>query len=82
MPSKPSHSRGYATLDESAEYLGVTTTTLRRWISQGILPAYRFASRTLRLRLEDIDAMARRVPNAQSTGAAEPDSFTYKTRQS
>lgn len=40
---------------EAAEYLGITTRTLYRFIDDGLLPAYRFG-RVIRLQRPDVDA--------------------------
>jgi excisionase family DNA binding protein len=42
-----------------AAYAGVSAHTLRRRISAGDLPAYRFGPRLIRVDLNDIDAMLR-----------------------
>lgn len=43
---------------EAARRIGVHPMTLRRWISQGIIPAHRVGPKLLRLREADVDAMA------------------------
>lgn len=40
----------------AAEYLGVTTRTIRQMIADGRLRAYRSGHRLVRLRLDEIDA--------------------------
>lgn len=82
MPKKQMYSsahRNYVTIEAAAEHLNVTPMTIRRWISDGILPAYRFGPRILRIALEDIDAIAKPVPHS-GTGARPRDSFRYNTR--
>ncbi|WP_409485128.1 excisionase family DNA-binding protein [Arsenicicoccus dermatophilus] len=54
----------YMTLQEAAIDTGFTVKTLRRWISDGRLPAYRFGGRVIRVRPEDVDALARPIPTA------------------
>ena len=54
----------YLTLPEAAAYLGQSVKTLRRRISAGTLPAYRFGPRSIRVRLADLEATGHRVPNA------------------
>lgn len=54
----------WATLTEAEDYTGVPFRTLRRWIAQGILPGYRIGPRAVRVRLEDLDKLARRIPAA------------------
>lgn len=60
MPERP-----HLTVAQSAERLGVSTKTLRRRIADGHLPAYRVnGGRSLRLKVDDVDALLRRVPTA------------------
>jgi excisionase family DNA binding protein len=54
----------YLGLPEAAEYLGLSVKTLRRRISAGTLPAYRFGPRSIRVRLADLEASGHRVPSA------------------
>ena len=51
----PSRHRYFSIL-EAAEYLGVTTRTIRQMIADGRLTGYRLGARVIRLRREDIDA--------------------------
>ena len=46
----------YVTIQQTAEYLGVTTRTVRLMIADGRLRAYRSGNRLVRLRISDIDA--------------------------
>lgn len=48
-------------LVQAAERTGLSTRTLRRGISTGLLPACTSGRRTIRLRVEDVDRMMRRV---------------------
>lgn len=41
---------------DAAEYVGVTTKTIRRWISSGHLPASRLGPKLIRIRRADLDA--------------------------
>jgi len=58
----------WLTRDQVAELLQVSESTVRRWTSQGVLPAYRFAG-VVRYRRDDVEAMARPV----RPGSAPPD---------
>lgn len=51
-------------LDVAAARHSISTRTLRRMIAAGQLPAYRLGTRTLRVRLEDVDALLRPIPTA------------------
>jgi excisionase family DNA binding protein len=57
----------WARLDLAAEYADVHPMTLRRWAAAGRLPMFKFG-RGVRVDLNDIDALMRRVPS--SGGAA------------
>lgn len=54
----------YYSLDDAAETLGVTTRSVRRWIADGILPAYRIGERVVRIKESDLDGALRRIPTA------------------
>jgi excisionase family DNA binding protein len=58
------HPRRLVSLSKAAEYLDTSSRTIRRAISDGRLAAYRFGPRTLRVDLNEIDAVLRRVPTA------------------
>ena len=48
--------RRYVTINETAEYLGVTERTVRQMIVDGRLTGYRMSRRFIRLDLDEIDA--------------------------
>ena len=48
--------RRYITINEAADYLGVTERTIRTMISDGRLTGYRMGNRFIRLNLDEIDA--------------------------
>lgn len=51
---------------EVAEYLGITTRTVRRYIAMGLLPANRIkGSRLIRIDRADVDALLRPIPAAR-----------------
>ncbi len=66
MPAAPP-GRKFLPLKEGAEVTGTSVRTLRRRIAEGELPAYRIGPRAIRVRLEDVEALARRIP----TGGAD-----------
>jgi excisionase family DNA binding protein len=41
-------------IERAAEFLGVTTRTIRQWISTGELPASRLGKRVIRIDYEDL----------------------------
>ena len=46
---------------EAATYMQVDTSTIRRWIYKGLLPAHRVGPRLLRINRTDLDAMTKAV---------------------
>lgn len=55
----------YVTLAEAAELMSVSIKTVRRRIADGTLPAYRCGQRIIRVRLEDLQLVFRRIPSAK-----------------
>jgi len=55
----------YISLEQAAEITEQSVKTIRRRVSDGTLPAYRFGPRHIRIRLEDLEATARRLPSAR-----------------
>ena len=53
------------TISDAAEHKRVSTRTIRRWISTGLLPAYRVGPTLIRIRAEDLDALGTRIPAAR-----------------
>lgn len=51
--------RPYLSISETADYLGVTTRTVRQAIADGRLTGYRLGARLVRLRRDEIDAAMR-----------------------
>jgi excisionase family DNA binding protein len=56
-------------LNEAAEWYGVSERTLRRRISEGLLPAVRVGPRSIRVRAEDVEALAVPIPTAAGSAA-------------
>lgn len=46
----------------AADYAGVSTKTIRRWISDGRLNGYRAGTRLIRVDLNELDAMISPIP--------------------
>lgn len=59
-----------ASIADGADYYQVSTRTIRRYVAQGLLPAYRIGPRLVRIDLDDLDRLARRIPTAGSGDAA------------
>lgn len=55
----------FLSIAQAAELLGVTTKSVRRWIADGVLPARRIGTRTIRIAASDIDAALRPIPSAR-----------------
>jgi excisionase family DNA binding protein len=53
------------TLAAAAELYGITEKTLRRRISDGLLPAYRVGPRLIRVKPSDVEKLFTRIPTAQ-----------------
>lgn len=47
---------------EAAKIAGCSVDTIDRRIAEGLLPAYRFGAKTIRVKLSDIENMFRRIP--------------------
>ena len=54
--------RRLATIGAAAEYVDVHPRTVRRWIAAGRLPAYRVGPRLLKIDLNELEDMLRRIP--------------------
>jgi excisionase family DNA binding protein len=63
----------YVTIAEAAALLKVHRSTIRRWIAQGELPAYRVGQRRLALKRADLDRLVR--PAARAAAAREGIAF-------
>ena len=48
---------GFVGIPEAATYLGVAEKTIRRFIRDDKIPAYRLGNRVIKLRLEDIESL-------------------------
>jgi excisionase family DNA binding protein len=57
-------------MNEAVEYSRIPWRTLRRWIKEGRLPAYRIGPRLIQVDLNDLDRLRRRlIPDAFLTDA-------------
>lgn len=66
MPESPTNRR-LVRLSKAAEYLDTSPRTVRRAISEGRLTGYRFGPRSLRVDLNEVDAVIRVVPTTGDT---------------
>jgi excisionase family DNA binding protein len=51
-------------LARAADYLGVSIQSIRRRIAEGRLPAYRIGPRSIRVYIEDLDALKQPIGGA------------------
>jgi|SoiMethySBSTD1v2_1073268.scaffolds.fasta_scaffold387037_2 excisionase family DNA binding protein len=58
----------YLSMNQAADEMGVHPKTIRRWITAGHLPAFRIAGNQVRIKTEDLDALAKPIPTEQSHG--------------
>jgi len=63
--AKPERQRRFTSITNAAVYADVSTRSIRRWISIGLIPAYRVGPRLLKVDLDDLDKLARRLPTAE-----------------
>lgn len=47
----------YVRIGEAAKYLGVSTKTVRNWISSGRVPGYRVGGRIIRIKKSELDRL-------------------------
>lgn len=57
-------SRRLVSIAKAAEAQDVSTRTMRRWIAQGRIRGYRVGPRLVKVDLDDLDRLARRIPTA------------------
>jgi|tagenome__1003787_1003787.scaffolds.fasta_scaffold19767598_1 excisionase family DNA binding protein len=63
--------RRLVSISEAAKYVGVNPMTIRRMISAGSIPGFRFGPRLLKVDLSDVDAQLRPIPAANTTSATD-----------
>jgi excisionase family DNA binding protein len=73
----------YLTVTEAAALLRVAPSTIRRWIREGDLPAYRLGRRRVGLRRHDLARLIKpvRPDEALGQGAGEVDDLKHITRR-
>ena len=57
-------SRRYASIDQAAQLVGVSSRTIRRRIADGSIAGYRFGPRIIRVDLDEVDSLLKRIPAA------------------
>jgi excisionase family DNA binding protein len=53
-------------IQAAADKYNISTRTIRRYIAAGRLPAYRVGPSLVRIDLDDLDRLARPIPNART----------------
>ena len=56
----------YLSLEEAAEVMSLSVKTIRRRIADGTIPAYQCGRRSIRIRLDELEAALRRIPTGRS----------------
>lgn len=64
MPITQTPVRRWASLTLGAEHIGVSDKTMRRMIASGRITGYRVGPRLIRVDLNELDALLRRIPTA------------------
>lgn len=64
-PTQTTH-RQYESILDAATRVGVSTKTVRRWISTGHLRGYRMGPRLLRVDPDELDRMWTLIPTVES----------------
>lgn len=57
--------RRYYTIKDAADFHGIHPQTLRRWIAQGRLTAYRVGPHLIRLDAVEVEQLGRIIPTAR-----------------
>ncbi|MGI9085388.1 MAG: helix-turn-helix domain-containing protein [Aeromicrobium sp.] len=57
----------YVSVKQAAEALGVTDKTFRSYIADGLVPAFRVGPKFVRIRVDDLEALARPIPTAAAS---------------
>src|SRR5688500_7959786 len=73
----------YLTVTEAAALLRVAPSTIRRWIREGDVPAYRLGRRRVALRRHDLSLLVKpvRIGEALSRDTADDESERIKSRK-
>jgi excisionase family DNA binding protein len=57
-------SRRLVSIAKAAEAQDVSTRTMRRWIAEGRIRGYRVGPRLVKIDVDDLNQLARRIPTA------------------
>ncbi len=73
--------REYYTVAEAAEVLGVSRTTIWRWIESGRLPAYRIGRKTIRIRRADLPSLLKPARETRRAASTETEPHAIERRK-
>lgn len=68
MASTTKEPRRYGSIGRAAEIGDVSPRTIRRRIADGSLTGYRFGPRIIRVDLDEVESLFRRMPTAECWG--------------
>ena len=68
MAKATARNRTLISVNAAATRLGLDPRTIRRYISDGVLPGYRVGSTLVRVDQDDVDALVRPIPAAVVNG--------------
>ena len=52
----------FCTIGQAADFLGLTERSIRRYIADGKLPAFRLGEKQIRIRVADVDTLLVPIP--------------------
>jgi excisionase family DNA binding protein len=77
----PTLNEEYLTVAEAANLVRVSPSTIRRWIREGNLPAYRLGPRRVGLKRDDLSAMVAPIGKYPKSIQVETDTERLKRRK-
>jgi excisionase family DNA binding protein len=60
--------RRFSSIDRAAQLASVSTKTIRRRIADGSITGYRFGPRVIRVDLDEVESLFKRMPTAKCWG--------------
>lgn len=81
LPENPTPERAFLTPQEVSRLLHVSVQTVRRWIKDEKLPAYRVGPRMWRIRAADLDEWLQRSAATSGSEDTVLESMTVSTSQ-
>ncbi len=78
MPMSTSPGSALLSVPEAARLLGISRTTVSRWIGAGKLPAYRVGPKNIRIKKEDLEKVVQPARPAQQKGGSTMERIQIK----